>query len=119
MDTNFIISCLLKKIDFLAQLEEMGFQPRVPKEVVEELKDLKRDGKTTHQERIAIGLALMLFQQRKIRRISLGKKRVDESLIEKGRKGVYIATLDKGIQRHIPNRIVIANAQKRVIVERD
>lgn len=119
LDTNFIISCLRKKIDFLAQLDELGFQPRVPKEVVEELKDLKRKGRITHEERIAIGVVFDLFQQRKVRHISLGKKKVDDSLIEKGKSGIYIATLDKGIQRQVPNRIVIASAQRRLMVERD
>ena len=39
LDTNFIISSLLKKIDFLGELEGMGFKIILPREVLQELKD--------------------------------------------------------------------------------
>lgn len=119
IDTNFIISCLLKKIDFLEELRTMGFKPVVPREVLEEMKDLKRNSKTSHEERIAINLALQLFEDKKIKKMKLGKKKVDDGLIEKGRAGIYIATLDNGIKRNIPNKIVILSAQKKLGIERD
>ena len=107
LDTNFIISCLLKKIDFLDELKKMGFKVVVPHEVIEELKDLKKNSKISHEERIAIAVAFEIFEKEKVKKIKLGGSNVDEGLIKKGKEGVYIATLDNGIKLRVPNKVVI------------
>lgn len=119
LDTNFIISCLMKKIDFFAELEVMGFKVLVPREVLQEMKDLKKDSRTSHVERIAIELAFELLGAKKIKKTKLGGKNVDEGLIAKGRAGAYIATLDRGIKIKVPNKVVILSAEKKLGVERD
>ncbi len=43
LDSSFIISCVKRKIDFISQLEEKGFKVLVAREVLQELKDMKRD----------------------------------------------------------------------------
>lgn len=118
MDTNFIISCLMRNIDFISQLGEKGFSKIVvPKEVIEELKDLRFGNKTSREEREAIDIALELLQRKGIKKISLGRGRVDDSLIKKGKEGVFIATLDNGIRRQIPKKISISSAKKEVVIE--
>src|SRR3989338_7459578 len=112
LDTNFIISCLVKRIDFLGELEEKGFRVKVPREVLEEMKDLKNSGKVSHEERTMIDVALEMLGNKKIKKMKLGSGKVDEKLIEMGKKGVYIATLDNGIKREIPNKIIINNSRK-------
>ncbi|MEK6855355.1 MAG: hypothetical protein AABX73_03990 [Nanoarchaeota archaeon] len=119
LDTNFIISCLMKKIDFLGQLEEMGFKSVIPREVYQELKDLRVSNKISHEERVVIDVALELFQKGKVKHTKLGRRSVDEGLILKGKSGIYIATLDREIKRQIPNKIGILSSAKRVQVERD
>lgn len=119
LDTNFIVSCVVKKIDFLEELRNLGFTPILPREVVEELKDLKTDEKASRNERIAVDVAFQLLGQSKLKKMKLGGKTVDEGLIKKGREGAYIATLDKVIKREVPNRVVIASAQNGLTVERD
>jgi len=119
LDTNFIISCILKRIDFIEQLTEKGFKIVVPREAIEELKDLKLSNKVSHEERVAINVALELLEKKEIKRIKLGKMRVDDGLVKKGKEGVYIATLDNGIKRQVPNRVVILDSKKEVGVERD
>ena len=118
LDTNFIISCILKKIDFLFQLQEQGFKVVVPREVIQELKDLRLDNKLSHEERTAIKIALELLSSKKIKKTTIGMGKVDALLIKKGREGVYIATLDNEIKRQVPNKIVIFNSQKRIGIER-
>ncbi len=118
LDTNFIISCLLKKIDFLDELGEMGFVPVFPREVLEELKDLKKDKKTSHEERMAINLALELSSSKRVKKMTLGHRKVDDALIDKGKQGVYIATLDRAIKIRVPNKIVIDSARKNLKIER-
>ena len=118
LDTNFIISCVMKKIDFIEQLKELGFTPILPREVFQELKDLQLKNKTSHDERTAIDVAFQLFESAKVKKTKLGGASVDDGLIKKGKEGIHIATLDNGIKMRVPNKIVIQNAQKRVAVER-
>ena len=40
LDSGFILHAMHKRIDFLEQLEKQGFVIRIPKEIVQELKDL-------------------------------------------------------------------------------
>jgi rRNA-processing protein FCF1 len=117
LDSNFIVSCLRKKIDFISDLEGQGFAVFLPKEVYQELKDLKN--KVSHEDKIAVEMALTLFESKKLKRISLGNQSVDSGLIEKGRQGYYIATLDAAIKRQAKNRVLINNAQNKIVIERD
>lgn len=116
LDTNFIIACFKRKIDIHDEFAALGFIPVVPREVLEELKDLRL--KVPHAERLAIQLALQRFSSTKVKKTRLGGKSVDEGLIMKGKQGLYIATLDAAIKRMVPNRIVIANAQNALAIER-
>ena len=116
LDSNFIISCIKRKIDFFEELEKLGFKILLPKEVFQELKDLKF--KVAHDKRTAIDLAFNIFRNKKIKKVRLGNKNVDEGLIEKGKQGCYIATLDSSIKRAIPNKIIISDAKNSLIVER-
>lgn len=115
LDTSFIVSCTKRNIDFITQLEEQGFTVKVPHEVFQELKDLRF--KVPHDERMAIDLAMVLFEHRKVKKIKLGHKKVDDGLIEKGKKGAYIATLDREIKRAVPKRVVIFDARQSVGIE--
>ena len=87
LDTNFIISCVMKGIDFLSQLKEKGFKIVVPREVIYEMKDLKLKKGQSHDERIAIDVALQLLAAKEIKRMTLGEGKVDNSLIKKGKEG--------------------------------
>lgn len=116
LDTNFVISCIKKKIDFVSELEALGFKVALPKEVLDELKDLKND--VSHSDRAAIGVALDMFDKLDIKRVKLGSGKVDDKLIEHGRKGSYIASLDAYIKRSVPNKVVINSATNGLMVER-
>ena len=119
LDTSFIISCVRKKIDFISQLEGEGFKVVLPREVLQELKDLRVAPKESHADRIAIDIALVMFEGNKIKKTPLGGQSVDDGLIEKGKQGAFIATLDNGIKREVANKIVIFNSSKSVGVQRD
>ena len=117
LDSSFIISCIRNRIDFLSQLEEQGFKVKVPKEVLEELKELRKSSKISHEDRIAIDVALEMFEHRKVKRITLGYKNVDEGLIVRGKEGYYIATLDGEIKNKVPKKIVIFRSKESIGVE--
>ncbi|MSS74992.1 hypothetical protein EXS73_02155 [Candidatus Pacearchaeota archaeon] len=116
LDTNFILACLKRKINFLDDLEEQGFKPILAHEVYQELKDVRQTA--TLSDRVALDLALALFEKRKVHKMTLGHHKVDEGLIAKGKKGAYIATLDAGIRRLVPNSIGINNAQNSLEITR-
>ncbi len=118
LDTSFILSCLRRRIDFVDSLSNMGFKVVVPREVLEELKDLKKEKRESREDRLLIDLAFDLLRNKKIKRIKLGTKRVDEGLIKKGREGVYIATLDNAVKREVANKIIISNAKNTIEIER-
>ena len=81
LDANFIISCILKKIDFISQLQDKGFKIVVPREVLQEPKDLKFNGRTSSNERTAIDVALEMLYSKKIKKTTIGEGRVDDLLI--------------------------------------
>ncbi len=118
LDTNFIISCIRKRIDFISLLEAEGFRIAVPRGVLQELKDLRRADGTTHGDRVAIDIAFQMLNDKKIKRIRVGGKTIDEGLIAKGREGIFIATLDRAIKREVQNKVFIDNSGKGIKVEK-
>lgn len=116
LDTNFMISCVKLNIDFLEELENLGFKAVISREVIQEMKDLRL--KVSHDERVAIDIALVKIEDKKVHKNRLGARTIDEGLIAKGKEGIYIATLDTAIKRVVPNKIVISDSQKKLIIER-
>ncbi len=115
LDSSFIISCVRERIDFLNQLKEQGYKPIVPREVLQEMKDLRTKDKTSRDDRLAIDLALQIIEKEKVKKATLGNdKKVDDCLIEKGNEGFYIATLDRVIKNKIPKKIVIFKSKGTV-----
>jgi rRNA-processing protein FCF1 len=117
LDSSFIISCIRKRIDFLSDLEEQGFRVKVPREVLQEIKDVRLKPQSTHDDRIACDVALQMIEKRKVKKITLGSGKVDDGLIEKGKEGYYIATLDGGIKNKVSKIVVIFGAKKGVGIE--
>jgi len=75
--------------------------------------------KVAHDTRMDVEVALTQLESKRVKRISLGSKKVDEGLIAKGKEGVYIATLDSTVKRAVPNRVVISGAKNSLIIDRD
>lgn len=120
LDTNFIISCVRKRIDFLSELADLGFNDiAVPKEVIQEMKDIKKRTNESFEDRAAVNVAFEMLKERKIKEITLGCKLPDEGLIKLGKKGAYIATLDAEIKHAVPNKVVINNSKNGLEVVRD
>ena len=115
LDTSFIVSCVKEKIDFIKQLEQAGFVVKVPHEVIEELKDLKL--KSDRKTKDAVKIALMIVLDKSVKKIRLGHKSVDDGLIEKGKDGYYIASLDRVIKHSVEKRVVLFKDKRQVGVE--
>lgn len=119
LDSSFIISCIRKRIDFISQLNEQGFKIIVPREVMQEMKDLRNSDRSSREDRIAIDVAFQMLEKNKlVEKTSFGDGKVDDYLIQKGKEGYHIATLDAGIKNLIGNRVVIFSSKGSVGVER-
>lgn len=118
LDSSFIISCIRKRIDFLDELKNLGFTAVIPREVLQEMKDLRLRNKSSREDRTAIDIAMEIIEKGKVKKVGLGEGRVDDALIHKGKQGIYIATLDRGIKRAVPNKIVILDAKNGLGIER-
>lgn len=119
LDSSFIVSSVMKRIDFLDELAGMGFRPVVPREVLQEMKDLKLKRTTSHGERAAIDIAFEMIEKGKVRKTKIGGMTVDDGLISRGSDGIFIATLDRGIKMKVPNKVVIDSAKGRLRIVRD
>lgn len=119
LDTSFIVSCVKRRIDFFDELSTLGFRVVVPKEVLQELKDLKMKKGVARPTREAIDVAFEMIESNKdVKTKSIGGRYVDEGLIEKGKAGAYVATLDSEIKHAVPNIIVIDSAKNGLKVVR-
>ena len=116
LDSNFVIACVRNNIEFIEQLKLEGFRVIIPKEVLEEMKDLRQ--KVSRDERLAIDIGMDIISKSKIEKMKLPKGKVDEGLIQLGKKGAYIATLDKTIRSIVPNKIGISQAKNSILIER-
>ena len=117
LDTNFILSCIRKKIDFFNDLKFAGFKILIPDEVAEELeKILKTGGKKFREE---AKIALNLLNKNSFEKIKLNTKNVDNGIVKiAGENNEYIiATLDREIKNKIKNqKLVIRGNGKLEIV---
>ncbi len=115
LDTNFILSCIRKKIDFFEEIKFMGFKILIPIQVVREIKEIIESKKKFHFKEDA-KIALKLLEKNSFQEIDLKKKNVDEGLIKlaKKNKEIIIATLDREIKNKIQNSKLIIRGQKKL-----
>lgn len=116
LDGSFMLNALKNKIDFLDELKNLGFVPKVPREVLQELKEAKT--RSQFHNRVLIDQLFEILEKRGVKKIGFGSGKVDEEFIKYGKQGVYIATMDSGIRRLVPNKIILSLANKKLSVER-
>ena len=106
LDTNFIMTCVKQRIDFFNDLELMGLEIIIPKQVVRELERKKAE------------LALKVIKAHKFKNVDLKFNYVDKGLINYGKKypGAIIATLDADIKKKVLNTKIIIRGKKKLEV---
>ena len=117
LDTNFILSCIRKKIDFFNDLTFAGFSLIIPKEVVRELEKISETGGKKFQDESNI--ALSLLKKNDFKKVDLNTKNVDNGIVLFAGKNLdfIIATLDREIKNKIKNqKLVIRGNGKLEIV---
>ena len=117
-DTNFILTAIKQKIDFISDLE--GYELLVPKQVLEELKKITADKKKKLVERELAGVSLAILNQNKskFRIIELEKSFVDTGLLRLNpQEKPVIATLDREIKRLLKGKFKFLTITKRKKLE--
>lgn len=108
LDTNFIITCVNQKIDFLEEINLMGILPLIPEEVILELKNNKAE----------LALAILNKNKKLFKTISIGKGHVDKKIIEYAKKNseIIVATLDQEIKKLVKNPKAVITERKRISI---
>jgi rRNA-processing protein FCF1 len=114
LDTNFILSCLRKKIDFFSEIELKGIKILIPEEVIHELNNLAEKGGKTVQNEAKI--ALLHLKKNSFEKISLKTKNVDNGIVKiaQENKEYIVGTLDKEIKNKIKNPQFIIRGEKNL-----
>lgn len=116
IDTNFILTCVKQKVDFVSLADEL-FDEKidwvVPDEVIEELKVIsERKGEKT-KDRESAKLSLELIENIKPKIVRLKNHNVDIGIVNYilGKK-IILATLDRGLKNRIDNQILTIRGKK-------
>ena len=120
LDTNFILSCLRKKIDFFDEIQLMGFHVLIPVQVIKELENIQNSKQKLHFKEDA-KTAIKFLESRKFKKVGLDGKNVDYGIIKlaKENEDFIVATLDREIRNKTKNpKLVIRGNKKLEVVTR-
>jgi len=113
-DTNFILTCLKEKVDFLSA-EEFG-ELVLPLQVIDEIRKISEDKKRSRKERDLANLALKIIDKNKgnFVFINLNKKFVDKGLVNyiNRESEVILASLDIKLIKKIRGRAQVLGIRK-------
>lgn len=110
LDTNFILTCIRQKIDFIEEISFLGMKIAIPKQVIEEIKDLRFKDEAK--------IALKLLENLDYKKLNLGSRKVDDGIIAYASKNkqIIIATLDREIKNKTQNSKLVIRGKKKLEV---
>ena len=116
LDTNFVLSCIRKKIDFFEKIPLMGMKIIIPIQVIDEIRKISRMGKGKFKDDAK--LALTLMEKNRFNRIDLHTRNVDNGLISLAKKNenYVIGTLDTEIKNRTQSSVLVIRGEKRLEV---
>jgi rRNA-processing protein FCF1 len=102
LDTNFILSCIEKKIDFAEFFELQGFRIVLPEQVIQEIKTLL-DKKKPSKSKSFAEVALKLIKKLDYEPLLLEGSYVDSGIYIYSVENpfIFVATLDKELQKKL------------------
>jgi len=118
LDTNFVLTCAKRKIDFVAMAEEM-FDEKiewvVPVDVLGELEDLVIREKMKVVDKNSAKVGLEVLENVGVEAIELPGKNpnVDVKIANYLKdKNIVLATQDKELKKRVRNRLLIVRGKK-------
>ena len=114
LDTNFILNCVKGKIDFVPELEYMGYKILIPIEVLAELRKIVNSKQKLHDRQLA-EIAIEILKKRKFEEIKLPLKDVDRGITRYALKNnCAIATLDRMLKYKLGAEIITIRNKKKL-----
>jgi len=116
LDTNFILSCLRKKIELFETLENLNFEVIIPSQVIFELKRLS-ESKKKGALKEDCKLALKILEKNKFKEENLEKNYVDDGLVKFLEKNpeIILGSLDKKLRKKVTNKNLIIRSGKHSV----
>ena len=116
LDTNFILSCVRKKIDFFVDIPQIGMKIIIPLQVMDEIRKFSRQARGTLKEEAK--LALMILENQKFKRVDLYNRNVDNGIIKlaNDNPNYIVATLDRAIKVKTKNQNLVIRGEKELEV---
>ncbi len=123
LDTNFLIYCAEKKIDYTTEIERImseGYEICILSQVIKEIEELRLKA-TKFSDRQAAELALKIIKLNKIKMINSHGTYADEAIINLAKKEeIIVATLDKilagRLKRQRKIRNITIQGEKRLVL---
>lgn len=114
LDTNFILSCIRKKIDFFEEL--MEYEILIPKQVIDEIKKISASKKKL-KFRDEANLALKILEKSRFKKIKLEDDYVDKGIRKFAQKNqdIVVATLDEALKKKLKRRLVIRGKKLEIL----
>ncbi len=114
LDTNFILSCIRKKIDFFEEL--MEHEILIPKQVIDEIKKISVSKKKLKFKEEA-RLALKILEKSKFKKIKLEDDYVDKGIRKFAQKNpnIVVATLDRDLKKKLKRKLVIRGKKLEIL----
>lgn len=114
LDTNFILTCIKEKIDFIEFFELKGFKILVPDKVLFELKRISFEKKGAI--RLRANFAIDFIHKMNLSIIFIKGKYVDSALVNylKENSEDYLATIDLNLRRKVKNKIFIIRSKNKI-----
>ncbi len=107
LDSNFIVTCVKQKIDFFEELKFMGLKILIPKQVLREIKGIKKP---------EAELSLKILGKNKFEEVEIGRGHVDKKIKNYADKNpeILVATLDNELKKKLKNQKVIIKGKRKL-----
>jgi len=120
LDTNFIVTCVRQKIDFLEQIENLGLEILVPEQVMKEIEKLsKASGKSLKlRQQAELSLIILKSNSKDFKKIKLPARNVDNGIKKFADQNpkTILATLDRELKKRTANQKLVIRDKKKLEV---
>ncbi len=120
LDTNFIVTCVRQKIDFLEQIENLGLEILIPEQVLKETEKLSKAGGKSLKLRDQAELSLRILNANKenFKKIKLPARNVDNGIkkFADQNPNAILATLDRELKKRTANQKLVIRDKKKLEV---
>jgi len=120
LDTNFIVTCVRQKIDFLEQIENLGLEILIPEQVLKETEKLSKAGGKSLKLRDQAELSLRILNANKenFKKVNLPSRNVDNGIkkFADQNPNAILATLDRELKKRTANQKLVIRDKKKLEV---